>query len=190
MPELDPKKKDLAQQIDPKKPLPTDKKPAPKTGGLKGMTLEEQMSALSVQKKGTAQDPNAAKAPPPPEETPYAKVVALLQSHRLPAVVAPKNIASFDLKGEKLTLNLANGFTKEIVDDKGGKNQVKFDAKLTMKIGNGKISGIEGITVPSSHGARVTDIQSLGNGFLRLTGKVGIFSKSLDIKEADFPPLP
>ena len=190
MPELAPKKKDLA--LEAKKPATPAKAPADgKSNPLKGMTLEEQQALLKPN-RATENDPNAKKAPPPPGESPYERVLGILAQNKLPACLAPRNIASFEYKaaGGQLTLNLTAGFTKEIVDDKGKTHEVKFDQRILMTAWQGRLTSIQGVSVPSSSGARLTDIQVMPNGYLRLTGKLGIFSKSLDIKESDFPALP
>lgn len=193
MPELEPKKKDLA--LDAMKPKADAKKPADgvKPNPLKGMSLEEQQALLKPA-AATQTDPNARKAGPalPEDQNPYDQVVALLAQHKISAAVVPRNIKSFEYnKGSgQLTLNLAAGFTKEITDEKGGKHQVKFDQRILMSTFGGRLTSIQGVTVPSSHGARLTDIEMAGGGVIRLTGRVGIFAKSLEIKEADFPPLP
>lgn len=191
MPELEPKKKDLA--LEAAKPKADVKKPADgvKPNPLKSMTLEEQQALLKPS-RGTATDAQKPIAAQPEAPTPYDEVVAILAQNKLSAALAPRNIKNYEYnKGSgQLTLNLMAGFTKEITDEKGAKHQVKFDQHILMSTWSGRLTNIQGVTVPSSHGARLTDIEMPGGGMIRLTGRVGIFSKSLEIKEADFPPLP
>jgi len=190
MPELAPKKKTL--DLAAAKPKADAKKPADgtKPNPLKGMSLDEQQALLKPS-RATEQDPNAKKAPPPPGESPYQQVLAILAQQRLPACLVPRNIESFSHNSAgQLTLNLSAGFTKEVTDDKGKTHQVKFEQRILMTAWQGRLTSIQGVTVPTSSGARLTDIEVTANGYLRLTGKLGIFSKSLDIKESDFPALP
>jgi hypothetical protein len=191
---FDPNKKKALDPAPVTKPK-EDVKKKPVAPDLKKMDFQEQQALLKPNAKapkGTqqSQEDLAAKQAPPPAVLDQLKKI--LADAGIPACVLPRNVQSFhhDPSSGALQLTLASGFTKEIVDDKGQKNLVKFDQVLTMKVGGKALSDIKGITVPSSHGARLTEIEVVGGGYIRLTGRVGFISKSLDIREADFPALP
>ncbi len=126
------------------------------------------------------------------ENLPYNQVQAILKKHNIPGVVLPTNIKDYEYKPSNgaLKIILTNGFMKEITDATGKTHEIKFDQVLEMKLEGTRLNSIRGITIPTSHSARLTDIVVQGNGYLRLTGRVGFFSKSLELKQTDFPPLP
>lgn len=144
----------------------------------------------------TSQDQSArklaAKDAMAEEHSAYVQVQAILKKHNIPGVVLPMNIKDYEYKPSSgaLKLTLTNGFNKQIIDAKGKAHDIKFEQVLEMKLEGSRLSDIRGITVPTSHGARMTDIAVLGNGYLSLTGRVGFFSKTLEIKQTDFPSLP
>jgi Protein of unknown function, DUF538 len=127
----------------------------------------------------------------PEAVSPYEQVQAILKKHNVPGIVLPRNIKSFEYKPSNgaLKLTLTSGFMKEIVDAKGKSHEVKFEQVLAMKLEQSRLNDVRGITVPTSQSARITDIVTLGNGYLRLTGRIGFFSKSIEIKQTDFPAL-
>ena len=127
----------------------------------------------------------------PEAVSPYEQVQAILKKYNIPGIVLPRNIKSFEYKPSNgaLKLTLTSGFMKEIVDARGKSHDIKFEQVLEMKLENSRLNDLRGITVPSSQSARITDIVTQGNGYLRLTGRIGFFSKSIEIKQTDFPAL-
>jgi len=166
---------EAAKAQKPKVPEPVETKKPPKKD-MASMTYKEQVKTVSSGKKTAAALP---------KKSPVEELRALFAQFNMPANLIPNNVEkfTFDKNSGRLVIELKNSFKKEFNEE----NVLSFDGTITGTLKSGQFTSVTGITKGT---ASITDIKRVRDGVIGIKGKLGPFSKTLEFKDEDIPPMP